>query len=440
MRKFTSSLIAWACLIIPISLFAQPDSLYTVRIGNFSQPHHADFDKIRSLGWVYTQKQPNSYDLVSVGGYSKKSNAQAVLEAVQKNGFADAYIHPINLEQAELVPVIQLVTVSNENPLNWREFLKIGQDFHLSQIDNQLTVYLGGFTNMEEAKSYLETVKTNGFPDAFAKMLARPWLQPATEFETGIPMIQTVPAVVELKSKQPAADAEQPTESRSMSLPTAKSEQPKPPVLSKKTDELPVITAVNPNIKRTAALELQKVLKSTGYYKGSLDGYYGKGTGEALRAFVTSNHQWKKYQILSESWLELKKTTVYPGDCQQCPAWGDLKILLTLAADLSAESPAGSPDLTAIFNQPGFLKPAPLDAVGKENLQKWYDALWKGLDGWALVDPLHKGLTEAFRVSFFESQVRFEEYFISKDIRPDEAKMLALSVLRQLVGLQLERF
>ena len=40
--------------------------------------------------------------------------------------------------------------------------------------------------------------------------------------------------------------------------------------------------AIRNKVKRTSALDLQKVLKSQKYYSGSLDGLYGKGTGKCF--------------------------------------------------------------------------------------------------------------------------------------------------------------
>jgi hypothetical protein len=47
---------------------------------------------------------------------------------------------------------------------------------------------------------------------------------------------------------------------------------------------------------------LQKALKGTGHYSGSLDGYFGKGSKEALSKAYASNRQLKKYELLSSQW------------------------------------------------------------------------------------------------------------------------------------------
>ncbi|MEL6925302.1 MAG: hypothetical protein AAFO94_14745, partial [Bacteroidota bacterium] len=57
---------------------------------------------------------------------------------------------------------------------------------------------------------------------------------------------------------------------------------------------------IRTNVKRTSALELQKVLKSEEVYTGSLDGLYGKGTAAAYEKLQQQSRQLQKYAILAK--------------------------------------------------------------------------------------------------------------------------------------------
>src|SRR5690606_37487879 len=87
-----------------------------------------------------------------------------------------------------------------------------------------------------------------------------------------------------------------------------------------------------------------------------------------------------------------------------------------------------------------FLMPAALNAEEEKKIQDWNETLWKSLDGWAMTDPMHKDLVTTLKAAYYQSQVRIEEYFIDKNIRPENAKFLALATLKNIVAPYLERF
>ncbi len=60
------------------------------------------------------------------------------------------------------------------------------------------------------------------------------------------------------------------------------------------------VPKIRANVKRTSAIELQKVLKKGGHYQGSLDGLYGPGTKAAYAKWVTASGNMQKYQMLNQ--------------------------------------------------------------------------------------------------------------------------------------------
>ncbi|MFN7117828.1 MAG: peptidoglycan-binding domain-containing protein, partial [Saprospiraceae bacterium] len=63
----------------------------------------------------------------------------------------------------------------------------------------------------------------------------------------------------------------------------------------------PAAPRIRSNVKRTSALDLQKLLKAEGYYKGSLDGYYGNGTAAAYDGMLKNSRELQKYLVLANN-------------------------------------------------------------------------------------------------------------------------------------------
>ncbi|MBK8706015.1 MAG: hypothetical protein IPN33_22290 [Saprospiraceae bacterium] len=72
--------------------------------------------------------------------------------------------------------------------------------------------------------------------------------------------------------------------------------------------------------------------------------------------------------------------------------------------------------------------------------ESWNQQVWDGLNIWSAKDPMHQQMVTAFKVMYFQSQVRLEDYFIDRGFEAEEAKTLAIQMLQALVGVQLARF
>ena len=87
-----------------------------------------------------------------------------------------------------------------------------------------------------------------------------------------------------------------------------------------------------------------------------------------------------------------------------------------------------------------FMAPLPLDKRSVAELESWNRSLWQGLNAWSAADPLHKDIVTALKISYFQSQVRLEDYFMDQGFKVGDAKGLALATLESLVGYHLQRF
>lgn len=140
-------------------------------------------------------------------------------------------------------------------------------------------------------------------------------------------------------------------------------------------------------------------------------------------------------KIFGESSAKLKMQ-----DCTGVSDWEEVKVLKTLASDISLDVNNKRLKRASAQKAQLLLSPANLTKVGKANAEKWNSTLMGNLAGWATRDPMHAELVTVFKVAYFQSQVRLESYFIDNGIKPDEARFLAIATLKTLVGEQMGRF
>jgi peptidoglycan hydrolase-like protein with peptidoglycan-binding domain len=555
------------------------DTAWVVRLGHFAEAGYSDFDKLRELGFVFAERQANGVKLVSLGGYSQEAVAAQYLSLVRQKGYPDAYPQMFVLATNADIPVIQLSTLQAGKAPDWAVLYQSGANLFAYQNDNQVVYLQGGFASTDAAREALALVKNSGFPKAFVRMVPKNLAVAVTEFESGLSPTVAKPAIENPVARSIEPAQPQPTEkpSATISKPTAElakaatepANAPKPsasdaakttrPATPKAVPAPPTIT---PNLKRTAALEIQLLLKREGLYTGSLDGQYGAGTASAFDNFTRRNRQWQKYTLLASAWKSgigeqeatglqramyelwdkpevalavLKQSTEplakawqaywtfvkngpsktvddlmnaaikeafatsrkvsQPFDakatysysdlaqlllhtryvmeawgsdealpcylferhqreadaafakspfllqpCDPFAQWPEVKVLLTLASDISHQPNETTMTLAASRRSRMYLNPEPATAQEAKLIVAWNGKLWAGLEGWASTDPMHRELVTALKAAFYQSQLRIEEFYIGRGLKPEDAKHLAMIIMQQLVGEYLARF
>ncbi len=128
--------------------------------------------------------------------------------------------------------------------------------------------------------------------------------------------------------------------------------------------------------------------------------------------------------------------------CDQFLTWEEIRTMGTIANDLDARKTQDKTLAAAAASRRAqlFMAPLPLDKRSVAELENWNRSLWQGLNAWAAADPLHKDIVTALKISYFQSQVRLEDYFMDQGFKVGDAKGLALATLESLVGYQLQRF
>ena len=303
---------------------------YTVLVGNFIDAKPQDFDNIRNLGFlVGNQMNGNQYQVQMVG-YETKSEAEKIAQRLRNKGYSSAYVQEVPITQGQTEIVIQFATRNLGKEIEWEEFEKVGPLFAILS-GSQIKIVTGTYTDANTAKRQLTNVRNMGYSDAFIKRVNTVFLHPVSEFGTGIkkPLIP-----ITFNQNQPTTTVPQMPATPYGSVPE-RTATPIPGAYDVVTPRSPV--AVNPaspvyastkgaatalpeiraTVKRTSALELQKVLKANNVYTGKLDGYYGNGTATAYEAMMAGNRELQKYKLLGEMMDFNTATAISPNRLQQ---------------------------------------------------------------------------------------------------------------------------
>ena len=426
--------------------------VYTISLGAYVDATLDDFNDLRPIGYIYAKKFEDNLMQIYIGGYDSWGGAKKILPFVQERGYPDAFVTRRSLEDGVEVTTIQVGRVTAGEEIDWKNYLKAG-DVYIAQVNNDILIFSGQYTSKFEVEARLAELKKYGFNTAFAKEVNNAYLVKATSFETdgarpdevivyvdtpkGAPVEKPVPNgydVLFKKSKKvkKVIERKPPVVERPKGKTTIPADVPNsydviitPPV---RVVPMPKIRG---KVKRTSAYELQKVLKSEKVYNSGLDGYYGKGTKAGYAKIKKENRQIKKYLMLSK----MENDNNASAD-DNFMAWEETQLLKTIAKDLDPFYEVKTKDLATDSKERAYfyLNPAALSKVEKSEISVWHKSFWTALNEWGNSDPIHDQRCVALRVAYFQSQVRIEDYFMDKGFSYNDAKPMAMAVLKTIIG------
>ena len=234
-----------------------------------------------SAGRIFALVNGNQLKIVA-GTYPDAKAAKAILPAIQRKGFADAFVK--NVSSA----LLHEVTPFESGNVDLAEIVPTP-----SPNNAPVTV---------PPPAEKSDVKTQNRPTDYAEETKTKVRAPVTA--KSVPPVSEPVAKTEIITKNPV---------KSKSL-TA----PKP--------------AIRADVKRTSVLRLQEILKSEGVYSSSLDGFYGSGTKAGFEKAWAGNRQMIKYRALTECGSKTQ-SSIKPGSLQYAVngLWDDPQnALLTL--------------------------------------------------------------------------------------------------------------
>ena len=293
------------------TLFAQANQpIYTIHIGTFMQASPNDFLPVQGLGFLYAEELGGNLYKIFLGGYKDRNAADAVLAQVQSKGYIDAYVGTLDLSFGSNAALIQLGIKPAGQVIDWNQYLSAGP-LYVIQEDKQVKILTGIFQDVNTAKTQLTQIRKQGFKDAFVKTVNSALLHPIDAFHLGA---QATAAMNQTPTPQQNPGGSTPNngqipKSYNQSVPPPQQGNYPPQQTYPVQPTFPVSyetpTILTPNIrakvKRSSVASLQRLLKSEGSYKSSIDGYYGKGTTAAYLKTAEENGQIQKYTLLAAS-------------------------------------------------------------------------------------------------------------------------------------------
>lgn len=90
-----------------------PTIAYDVQFGVFSNPDRSQFTKLRSLGFIYSQRKSSTLKAYKVGAFRTRAEAEEVKTKIQQLGYPNAYITTIEDRDMLAQVLVRKVTTSN---------------------------------------------------------------------------------------------------------------------------------------------------------------------------------------------------------------------------------------------------------------------------------------------------------------------------------------
>ena len=230
----------------------ESEKVYFIQIASFVDPQYKDFQKLRSIGYVYATPAPNGMQRIMMGAYTSYSTASKKLSAIKDKGFKDAFISSVEVKEEDAVYIVQLTTLNQKEDIYWHDWKRVSTDLCAQLSADKIRIAAGPYYTKEEAEEVKKRLAGKGPEDMFVKRVSGKVIHSISEFE-----IQGAP------TSPPAA--------------------------------------------RSSVRSLQQSLKNEGYYTSSVDGLMGSGTKNGINDFKTGNEMYQKYDLLS------REMTFEPG-------------------------------------------------------------------------------------------------------------------------------
>ncbi len=372
-----------------MSLNAQTSNFYTIQLGSFDPSvKQADFEAIRSYTYIYKRD-----GLVFAGAFDSQQAAEPFLAKIKAKGFDYAFIAARPFNTAKSVYVIQISTKSAGEPLDWQNYLRAGT-LYTMPINGLVRIAHGAYADKNDTNLKLKEIVALGFTDAFIKSVKDIQLNPISEFDTGDKSVLTQTkdvAVVNTKGTVNGLSSYGYT-------PAASS-------------------------KRLSVIKLQDALKKLGLYGGVSDGIMGNQTQTLYDRALVLNRRLATYEVLAQ------KYNGFNG-------WEDGRLLCTIARQLSVKDNSRA-IVADLFNN---LPQEMLSSSEAAAALNWHNNLFKQLELWSAHGQYNDQVYSAFKAAYYHTLVHLEDEFAAKNIRGDAGTALSVSVIKILIGEDLDGF
>lgn len=122
--------------------------------------------------------------------------------------------------------------------------------------------------------------------------------------------------------------------------------------------------------------------------------------------------------------------------------WPEIRTLLSIARDLSG-SQQPSAQLLAEGKAQSMrfiIQPEAPVSADQKLVDLWHTRMMSSLKGWSSRDLMLTEIAYAYQLLYLQSFVLLEDFYMDKGLKAADARALALTTLKALVGPYVERF
>ncbi len=253
----------------------QPDMVYVVQLGAFSNPQPSDFEKVKNVGYVYTETV-GKLQRVLLGRFEEETKANASLTLVQAAGFKDAFLSKRKINPTDMAYAVQLTSYDAGQSVEWDKWRMFDKLYVNLTADNKVKVLSGNFKEIKAVNQHLEEVKEKGFKGAYIRHINNGLVHRVSKFEMSLVELENfIDEGISVKGGS---------------------------ILPVKPSEIP--RSFNEEFndkKRDSVKKLQELLSQHSNYQGELNGFYTKGTENALVMFEQKNSRYAQYKLLADN-------------------------------------------------------------------------------------------------------------------------------------------
>ncbi|MBK6622944.1 MAG: SPOR domain-containing protein [Saprospirales bacterium] len=129
-------------------------------------------------------------------------------------------------------------------------------------------------------------------------------------------------------------------------------------------------------------------------------------------------------------------------DCGGFMEWPEIRTLLSIARDLSGSQQPSAQLLAEGKAQSmrSIIQPEAPVSADQKLADVWHTRMMSGLKGWSSRDLMLTEIAYAYQLLYLQSFVLLEDFYMDKGLKAAEARALALTTLKALVGPYVERF
>jgi len=411
------------CLTIGGMLNAQNsnDTYFTISLGNYADPLIENFADLTTIGHVYGEPNGGYEYTVYLGGFGNILESQAVVDRVKKMNYLNAHVVQKQASKGKQVNVVQIDMLPVGKEIDWTMYLSAGKLFTITE-DNSIRLVTGVYADMAKANARTEALHRAGYGKAYVVNVNSIKLHEVSDFDMGVLDLNEPEAMV-LSAPTPNSDV---LVSKGNPTITA-SEAPPAARLIPRSDP----PNIDGQIKRQSVQFLQKILTQLKSFGFEADGIYTPETDKAYNEQLSKNFKLKNYKAVVDA--DSDKINGFYLD------WNDIKLLQTIAMDMSAkEVMYDEAQLKQLiwFHK----KPSVLSVEDVQKLESWDYKLRKSLMTWEQKDAVYFEMVNAFKVTYFKSQILLEDFYMNKGFTLTQSRDLAIGALNTILAGSMDQY